>query len=79
LTAQGSNFFTYFDGILPPQIKPPTEAELPAVRDYLSSASPLVTSVPRAASFEPATFGTGTDAFGVKRVCGGYYDKGTHE
>lgn len=63
----------FFDGITPPLLKPVDEAGLAAVTAMVRARMPLTTSVPRAAEFAPARFGTGRDLFGLSRMCGGYW------
>jgi len=65
----------FFDGILPPRIAEPKETDLPAVGAYLAATSPLVTSQARIATYTPARFGTGRDAFGIQKLCTGYYSE----
>lgn len=66
-------FEHFFDGIAAPRLAPPTEADLAAVRAALAANAPKTTAPVRPATFTPARFGTGSDLFGLSRVCGGYY------
>src|SRR5262249_4769954 len=63
----------FFDNIIPPSFKTITEDDLKAAQAQLATLSPGVTSPLRAAVFEPAKFGAGKDAFGVQRICSGWY------
>lgn len=66
----------YFDGIERPAFGAVSESELAEVAAAMKTIMPRTTVSPTAVSFAPARFGTGSDAFGLQRVCGGYYRKG---
>lgn len=71
--ASTTSFEHFFDHIAAPRIAPIGEAELDAVRATLAARVPGTTAPVRAAVYSPARFGTGSDLFGMSRVCGGYY------
>lgn len=63
----------FFDGVTPPALAPVDEAGLAAVAAMVRARMPRTTVAPKAAAFTPARFGTGRDLFGLRRICGGYY------
>lgn len=63
----------FFDDVEPPRLAPVDEDDLAAVRAMLAAKVPGATAPVRAAVYSPARFGTGSDLFGLTRVCGGYY------
>jgi hypothetical protein len=66
--------------VTPPTLAPIDEAQLAAVAAMVKTRMPKTTAAPRAVQFAPARFGTGHDLFGMRRICGGYYQgkaKGT--
>lgn len=73
MTASQATIVHFFDDITPPAFRPATEDDLKAAQTGLAIVSPGITSPLRPATFQPAKFGAGTDAFGVQRVCSGWY------
>ncbi|UKK83745.1 hypothetical protein L7H23_14380 [Sphingopyxis sp. BSN-002] len=73
LRTSTTGFEHFFENVTPPRLTPAGEADLDAVRAMLTARSPGTTAPLRAASYTPARFGTGSDLFGLSRVCGGYY------
>jgi hypothetical protein len=71
--ARTTGFEHFFDFITAPRLAPIREAELAAVRATLAARVPNTTAPVRAAVYSPARFGTGSDLFGMSRICGGYY------
>ena len=65
----------FFDGVSPPSFAPVDEAGLAAAAAMMKARMPQTTVAPKAATFAPARFGTGSDLFGMSRICGGYYQK----
>lgn len=65
----------FFDGVSPPAIAPIDEAGLAAAAAMVTARMPKTSVAPKAAEFSPARFGTGSDLFGLSRVCGGYHTK----
>jgi hypothetical protein len=63
----------FFDGVTPPALAPVDQAGLAAVSAMMRTRMPRTTVAPTAATFTPARFGTGSDLFGLRRICGGYY------
>ena len=63
----------FFDNIAPPRLAPISENELGKVRALLAANAPNTTAPVRAAAYTLARFGTGSDLFGLMRICGGYY------
>jgi hypothetical protein len=66
-------FEHFFDTVAAPRIVPGTENEIADMRTLLAVHAPRTTAPVRGATFKPARFGTGSDLFGMSRVCGGYY------
>jgi hypothetical protein len=73
--SRNSQSIEFFDTVSPPAFAPVDEAQLSAVATMMKARMPLTNVAPRAAEFSPAKFGTGSDLFGLSRVCGGYYRK----
>jgi hypothetical protein len=73
--AKGVDVFHYFDNILPPQIAEPDAAAVAKAQQFVSQRMPQVKAELKPASYRPAHFGTGYDAFHVQRICTGYYRK----
>lgn len=71
----GYGFADFFDLAEGPRFAPVDETQLEAVRAAITTHAPGVSAPVRAASFTPATFGTGSTLFGERR-CGGYFAKG---
>lgn len=65
----------FFDTVSPPAFAAVDEAGLAEAAAMVKARMPKTTVAPRAASFAPAKFGTGKDLFGLKRICGGYWQK----
>ena len=72
---RSGNVAHFFDGVSPPAFKPVDEAGLAAVTAMVTARMPRTTVAPRAAEFTPARFGTGSDLFGLQRICGGYWQR----
>lgn len=68
-----TGFEHFFDNVEPPRFAPIGDDDLGAVRAMLAANTPNTTAPVRAAAYSPARFGTGSDLFGLSRVCGGYY------
>lgn len=64
----------YFDGVSPPTFSAVDDQGLEAAAAMVKARMPATTVAPTAVEFSPARFGTGSDAFGTNRVCGGYYN-----
>jgi hypothetical protein len=73
LISSNSEAVHFFDEITPPMLRPVGEADLAAVRQMMRARMPKTAVEPVATQFTPARFGTGSDLFGLNRVCGGYY------
>lgn len=71
----GSAAVHFFDGVSAPAFAPVDEAGLAAAAAMVKARMPKSTVAPTAAKFTPARFGTGSDMFGLTRICGGYYQK----
>lgn len=65
----------FFDNVTPPILSPVGDAELAAVAAMVRARMPRTSVAPKAAQFGEARFGTGSDLFGLDRVCGGYFSK----
>lgn len=65
----------FFDGVSPPALAPVDEAGLAAVAAMMRARMPRTIVAPKAAEFVPARFGTGSDLFGTRRICGGYFQR----
>lgn len=65
----------FFEGVSTPSFAPVDEAGLAAAAEMVRKQMPKTTVAPKAAQFSAARFGTGSDLFGLKRVCGGYFQK----
>lgn len=63
----------FFDEVTPPMLKAVGDADLAAVGRMMRARMPKTTVTPRAVVFSPARFGTGSDLFGMTRICGGYH------
>ncbi len=63
----------FFDNIAAPRLAPIGEGDLANVRAILAANAPKTTAPVRAAVYSPARFGTGSDLFGLSRICGGYH------
>lgn len=74
IIGHGSVFF--FDDVAPPSFARGAESELAQVHQMMKTRMPLTTVAPMAVTYADAKFGTGSDMFGLTRVCGGYYRKG---
>ena len=74
-STRGNQAVHFFDGVTPPAIAPVDEAGLAAVAAMVRTRMPRTTVAPRAAQFSPARFGTGSDLFGLSRICGGYHQR----
>jgi hypothetical protein len=74
--ARSNEFFYVFDRPKP-ALKPadPAGEWKPRVRAFLDKNYPGVAAEPAAAALTPVTFNTGKDAFGLQKLCGGYYAK----
>ena len=63
---------TYFEGFGPPAFRDTGDgAALAASAAWVKTRSPGTNVMPVAASFSPVKFGTGTDLFGIEKVCTG--------
>lgn len=73
----GANALEYIFGVSRPSLTPPGEMAdwNTGFGEWLKTAEPGVTGEVVAADLTPITFNTGTDAFGIQRICGGYYAK----
>jgi hypothetical protein len=65
----------FFDGITAPMLSPVDDLSLNAVGEMMKKYMPNTTVAAKPANFSPARFGTGSDLFGLNRVCGGYFTK----
>lgn len=65
----------FFDGVSPPAFAPVDAAGLAAAAAMVRLRMPGTTVSPSAVRFTPARFGTGSDLFGLQRICGGYHQK----
>jgi hypothetical protein len=74
-TTRNSDPVHFFDTVSPPAFAPVDEAGLAAAAAMVKARMPRTTVAPRAARFSRAQFGTGKDLFGLRRICGGYYQK----
>lgn len=74
-TSRNSEPVHFFDTVSPPRFAPVSESDLAAVAAMVKARMPKTTVAPKAATFQPARFGTGSDLFGLKRICGGYHQK----
>ena len=72
-TSRNSDPIHFFDNVTPPTFAPIDDAQMAAVTAMVKTRMPLTTVAPRAVQFAPARFGTGHDLFGMRRICGGYY------
>ncbi len=63
----------FFDDITPPRLRLPAGSDLAAVQRMMQARMPKTTATPEAAVYQPARFGTGSDLFGINRICGGYW------
>lgn len=79
-TANNRPYF-YFDKVAPPVMNIPEHREkmLAGVEEFVRKEMPKVHGKVIFADYKPAKFSTGNDAFGVQRVCGGYYLKSAPE
>ena len=67
---------TLFDDYAAPLKAPDQAADWKtAYATYIAAKAPGLTAPVEAAELKPAHFGTGRDAFGLGRICGGYYAK----
>lgn len=66
-------FEHFFDNIAAPRLAPISDDDLTNVRAVLAANAPKTTAPVRAAVYRPARFGTGSDLFGLSRICGGYH------
>lgn len=73
LISTGNEPIHFFDEITPPMLKPVSPDDLAAVARMMHVRMPKTSAEPKAAAFKPARFGTGSDLFGMNRICGGYY------
>ena len=80
-TSSNSMSYYYFDNIPPPVLTIPQDREKmrASVEEFVRKEMPKVQGKVVFAEYEPAKFGTGNDAFGIQRVCGGYYLKSAPE
>lgn len=74
-SSRNSEPIHFFDTVSPPTFAPVDSAGLAAVAAMVKARMPKTTVTPKAARFLPAKFGTGRDLFGLRRICGGYYQK----
>jgi hypothetical protein len=74
-TSRNSDPIHFFDTVSPPAFAPVDEAGLAAAAAMVKARMPKTTVAPRPAVFSKARFGTGKDLFGLRRICGGYYQK----
>lgn len=72
-TARSGQPVHFFEGVSPPDFAPVDEADLAAAAAMVRTRMPRTTVAPRRAEFAPARFGTGSDLFGLQRICGGYH------
>jgi hypothetical protein len=63
----------FFDDVSPPRLRQPGAGDLAQVARMMQARMPKTTVTPQAATFAPARFGTGSDLFGMSRICGGYH------
>lgn len=63
----------FFDTVTPPAFAPVDSAGLEAAAAMVRTRMPASTVAPKTVAFGKARFGTGHDLFGLKRICGGYY------
>ncbi|NNM75468.1 hypothetical protein HJG53_00905 [Sphingomonas sp. ID1715] len=76
ITSRNSEAVHFFDTVAPPAFAPVSEDDLVAVAAMMKVRMPNTSVAPKAVTFADAKFGTGSDLFGLNRVCGGYYRKG---
>jgi hypothetical protein len=74
-TSRNSEPIHFFDTVSPPAFAPIDEAGLAAAAAMIKARMPGTNVAPKPASFSKARFGTGKDLFGLRRICGGYYQK----
>ena len=72
-TSRNSDPIHFFDNVTPPTFAPIDDAQMAAVAAMVKTQMPKTTVAPRPVQFAPARFGTGHDLFGMRRICGGYY------
>jgi hypothetical protein len=75
VTSQNSEAIHFFDNVTAPMLKPIDDSALSAVAAMMKKHLPLSTVAPKPALLSAARFGTGSDLFGLNRVCGGYFSK----
>jgi hypothetical protein len=70
-----NQLYFYFDNVPSPAFSFGADRSqaLAQAQAYVQTQMPKVSAPVKLAEYAPAKFGTGTDAFGLKRVCGGYY------
>jgi hypothetical protein len=73
-TSRNSDPIHFFDTVTPPTLAPIDDAQMAAVTAMVKNEMPKTNVAPRAVQFAPARFGTGHDLFGMRRICGGYYE-----
>jgi hypothetical protein len=76
ISVRQGNVVHFFDTVTPPRLAPIDDAQLQSVATEMKTILPKTTVAPKAAVLRDAKFGTGSDLFGLQRVCGGYYRKG---
>jgi hypothetical protein len=74
-TSRNSEPIHFFDTVSPPAFAPVDEAGLAAAAAMVKARMPKTSVAPKPARFSKARFGTGKDLFGLRRICGGYYQK----
>ena len=74
-TSINNRLYFYFDNVPTPSFSFGADRgqALAQAQTYVKTQMPKVTAPVKLVDYAPAKFGTGTDAFGLKRVCGGYY------
>lgn len=74
-TSRNNEPIHFFDTVSPPAFAPVDEAGLASAAAMVKARMPKTSVTPTAARFSKARFGTGKDLFGLRRICGGYYQK----
>ena len=74
-TSRNSDPIHFFDTVSPPAFAPVDSAGLESAAAMVKARMPKTSVAPIPARFSKARFGTGKDLFGLRRICGGYYQK----
>jgi hypothetical protein len=76
VSVRAGNVVHFFDTVTPPMLAPVDDDQLQSLAATMKTIMPATSVAPKAAMLTDAKFGTGSDLFGLQRVCGGYFRKG---